>query len=177
MSHYATISTTSMDMSPVVVTYNSVDLGGTLSNVTIDFKYMKGEVHADQMGLSVIDRIVNGFEVKVTTEIAEIKNKDTWDKLFPNATLITAGGVKTIHFEDKITTKDVGQAFALKLSPISSASGDVNFDYTFAKAVPSEESSIVYGPGEQQKLKIVWNIYPDMSTTPPSWFKYGDTSI
>lgn len=177
MSSYATVTTSSMEMSPVQVTYNGVDLGGTLGNVTVDFKYAKGEIHADQFGSTVLDRVTNGVEVKVTTEIAEIKDKAIWAKIFPNATLIVDGSDKTIHWTDRMTAKDSAAFNALVLHPLANDSGVVDHDYTFFKAVPSEESSITYGPNEQARLKIVWNIYPDTSVQPASFFKYGDTTI
>ena len=73
---YATVTTSNMELTPMRVTYNGVDLGGTLANVVISAKYAKSNILADQSGSTVRDRRVSGVEITVTTELSEIKNKD-----------------------------------------------------------------------------------------------------
>jgi len=163
-------------MSPCIVTYDSLDLGGTLGNVTVEFKYTKGEIKMDQSGSTVRDRVINGVECKVTTEITQIKDKAIWDKVFPNATY-TATGTKAIDWVHQMTTRDSAGVKVLKLHPMDTDAADASEEYTFPKAIPSEESSITYGPNEQQKLKIVWNCYMDTTLTPPRFFRFGDTAI
>src|SRR5690242_7287431 len=89
---YSTITPTEMELTPMRVSFKGPgagsysDLGGTLSNVVIETKYEKAEIHADQLGTTVLDRRVKGLIVQVTTEITEIQNKDLWKVVFPHAT-------------------------------------------------------------------------------------------
>ena len=172
----AVVTTSSMELTPTRVTYNGVDLGGTLGNVVVNAKYVKSEIKADQSGSTVRDRRVSGIEVTVTTELTEIKNKDIWKVVFPHATQITTG-TAAIDFKANIGDGDLSHAETLVLHPLSAADADVTTDYTFFKAVASAESSITYGPTEQARLKIVWNILPDESAVPNKFFRYGDPAL
>lgn len=172
----AVVTTSSMELTPMRVTFNGVDLGGTLANVVINAKYSKSEIKADQSGSTIRDRRVSGIEVTVTTELAEIKNKDIWKVVFPHATLISTG-TAAIDFKQNIGDGDLSNAHELVLHPLSQSDATVSQDYTFFKAVASAESSITYGPTEQARLKIVWNILPDESAVPNKFFRYGDPAL
>lgn len=174
---YANVTTSNMELTPVQVVYNSIDLGGTLKNAVITAKYMKANIMADQFGKTVLDRRVNGLEITVTTEIAEIKNKDEWKVVFPHATEIVVGLKKAIQFNSMVGDSDLANSFPLTLHPLSIAAGTVDFDHTFFLAVSSAESAITYGPTEQAGLKIVWNVLPDTTVTPARFYRYGDTTI
>lgn len=173
----ATVTTSNMELSPMIVKYGPtgslVDLGGTLGNVVISAKYTKAEIKADQSGTTVRDRRVSGVEVTVTTEVAEIQNKDIWKIVFPHATETGTGTSGTIAFNQNIGDSDLGNAKVLVLHPESKSTLDVTGSYIFYKAVASAESSITYGPTEQSKLKIVWNILPDESQVPNRFFTFG----
>lgn len=173
---FATVTTSSMELTPMRVTFDGNDLGGTLGNVVISAKYAKSNILADQSGSTVRDRRVSGLEITVTTEIAEIKNKDLWKVVFPHATLLPAG-TAAIDFKENMGDGDLSNAAELVLHPLSKPDLDVSTDYTFFKACASAESSITYGPTEQARLKIVWNILPDESVTPNKFFRYGDPAI
>ena len=176
---FATVTPTNMELSPMKVLFGAsgsqVDLGGTLSNITISAKYMKSPLHADQFGQSVLDRRVSGVEVTVTTELAEIQDKDIWEVVFPHAEKLGTGSGSgaSILFSEAIGGSDLDVAKLLTLHPLSKDLSDTSTDYNFYKAVASEESQIVYGPTEQARLKIVWNILPDTSTEPARYFKFG----
>lgn len=173
---YATVTTSSMELTPMRVTFDGVDLGGTLSNVVISSKYAKSNILADQSGSTVRDRRVSGIEITVTTELTEIQNKDIWKVVFPHATLISTG-TAAIVFKENMGDSDLANAALLTLHPLSKADADLTTDYNFYKAVASAESSITYGPNEQARLKIVWNILPDESVSPNQFFKYGDPAV
>lgn len=176
----ATVTTSNMELSPMIVKYGTagaeVDLGGTLGNVVISAKYSKSNILADQSGSTVRDRRVSGVEVTVTTELAEIQNKDIWKIVFPHATLTGSGTSGTIAFNSNIGDSDLSNAKQLILHPESKGALDVTGSYIFFKAVASAESSISYSPTEQARLKIVWNILPDESATPNKFFKFGAES-
>jgi len=168
-----------MELTPMQVKFKATgaltytDLGGTLGNVTIETKYEKAEMKADQLGTAPIDRRVKGVIVTVTTELAEVLNMETVNTVFPVAR-IAGTTTKTLHFESKVGEGDLSKAGSLILHPLSLASSDATADYTFPLAVSSEESSITYGPDNQARLKIVWNIYLDTAETPPYLYSYGD---
>lgn len=173
---FSSINPANLELTPMRVTYNGVDLGATLGNVTVAPKFTKAEIKADQLGGTAIDRVVSGLGVQVTTELAEVLNKDIWKVVFPNAYEVLSGS-KLVQWVSKVGSHDTALAHALKLHPLSKADGDFTEDYNFYLATASEESEIVYSPTAQAKLKIVWNIYPDFTTTPPRFFTYGDPSV
>lgn len=183
MTSYATVTTSQMEMTPMRVSFKAplaltaVDLGGTLENVVITMNYKKSELKADQSGSTVRDRRVSGIEVKVTTKITQIQNKDIWKVVFPHAELVTVATQKAIVWKQAIGDSDLGNSGVLTLHPLSKINTDVDTDYTFFKACASAESEVSYGPEEQASLNVVWNILPDESTTPERFFCYGDVAI
>jgi hypothetical protein len=175
----ATITTTEMELSPMQITFNGTDLGASLGGVTISAAYKKSPLLADQSGSTVRDRRVSGIEITVKTELAQVQNKDLWGVVFPHITKegTGTGSLAAIDFKDAIGQGDQSNAFELVLHPLSKDALDLSTDYTFYKAVASAESEIVYGPEEQAKLSIVWNILPDESATPNKFFRYGDPAV
>ena len=165
-----------MELTPVRVKFSGTDLGGTLGNVVINAKYTKAEIKADQFGTLVLDRRVSGLEITVTTELNEVLNKANWNVVFPHAQYLTTS-TAAIQFNSAVGDSDLSRAHVLLLHPLSLADADVSSDHTFFKACASAESSITYGPTEQAKLKIVWNILPDTSVSPAKLYRYGDTTI
>lgn len=171
----STITPTNMELTPCRVTFNGVDLGGTLKTVKITGTYKKADIKADQLGETVIDRRVSAMEFKVETVLAEIKNKDIWKVAFPNAREISAGN-KAMYFESAIGQTDVSLAKVLLLHPLSIADATKDFDHTFYLAVAESISEVVFGPTEQQGLKVIWNILPDTGTIPARFWFHGDTT-
>lgn len=173
---YATVDATKMELTPMQVKFkppgamSAIDVGGTLSNVVIETKYEKAEIKADQYGTTVLDRRVKGLMVTVTTELTEVQTKAIWKYVFPHATV----GTDTVDLVSAIGDGDLVNAGELTLHPLSKAPTDVDFDYTFFKACSSAETSVTYGPDQQARLKIVWNILPDTSVTPARFYRYGD---
>lgn len=173
----ATVTTSKMELSPVRVTFNGVDLGGSLGNVVVTTKYNKANILADQSGNTVRDRRVSGIEVTVTTELVQVKDIDIWKVVFPNALKVTSGLNKALYVQGAIGESDLAKAGILILHPLSLPDADLSGDHKFYKACGSAESEITYGPEEQAKLKIVWNILPDDSVVPDRFYFHGDPSI
>ena len=175
----AIVTTSNMELTPMRVTYAGLELGGTMANVVISAKYSKANLVADQSGSTVRDRRVSGLEITVTTELNEVQFKNNWKVVFPHATKLGSGNTTAaaIDFKDAVGDSDLSHAAELVLHPLSKADSDLSSDYTFYKAVASAESSITYGPTEQARLKIVWNILPDDSVTPNKFFRYGDPAV
>lgn len=174
----AAITVSKFDIGPCMVTYDGVDLGGTLGNVTINFKYEKADMKADQTGNTVLDQAVSGIDVTIETEFAEVRDKTKLAKLFPNADLAGTSPHQYLDFKDKVASRMLAsKAKALSLHPIVEADSSLDYDWYFYKAAPTEESSYVFGPAEQAKLKIVWRVYLDLSVTPGQMFRMGDQSL
>lgn len=174
----AAVSVSNMDIGPCQVFFDGDDLGGTLSNVVINFKYIKTKLSADQTGPETfLDEAISGIDVTVETEIAEVRNKTTLSRIFPTATLITSGAQKALQFNDKVATRQLQFAKNLKLHPLAEADAVEDYDWLFYKAVPTEESSYTFGAAEQGRLKIVWRIYLDLSTSPGRMFRIGDKDL
>lgn len=177
MPSYANVTPTNMELSPVQVVYNSVDLGGTLGNAVINVKYTKADIKADQFGSTVLDRKVSGLDITVTTELAEVKNKSTVQVIFPMATMHTSGSETALEWDSQVGVNDLSYAQTLTLHPLSITAGTVDYDHTFFLATASSESTITYGPTEQAKMKIIWNVLPDTTVTPARFYRYGNTTI
>jgi len=186
MPSFASVVTSQMEMTPMRVSYKApealtaVDLGGTLENIVITMNYKKAELKADQSGSTVRDRRVSGIEVKVTTRLTQIQDKEIWKVVFPHATLVEEAGPpaqEAIVWSQAIGDSDLANAGELTLHPLSKENADVDTDYTFFKACASAESEVTYGPEQQASLNVVWNILPDESTTPERFFCYGDVAI
>ena len=177
----ASVHTANMELTPMRVSFGTsgseIDLGGTLSNVVVSVKYNKASILADQSGKTVRDRRVSAQMITVTTELAEIQNKDNWKVVFPHAKEIVSGGNKMMYFDASIGDSDLAHAASLVLHPLSKANNDLSGDYKFFKACSSAESEINYGPEGQAKLKIVWTILPDDSVNAERFFIHGDPTI
>lgn len=174
----AAISVSNMDIGPCQVFFDGDDLGATLSNVVINFKYMKTKLSADQTGSETyLDEAISGIDVTVETEIAEVRDKTKLSKIFPNATFITSGSQKALQFNDKVATRQLQFAKNLKLHPLVESDSSEDYDWIFYKAVPTEESTYTFGPTEQQRLKVVWRIYLDLSVSPGRMFRIGDKDL
>lgn len=174
---FASINPTNLELSPVRVTFKGVDLGATLGKVTVNMEGMKADLKADQMGDTVIDRRISGHKFTVMTELAEIQNKDNWKIVFPWMRELISGGNKAMYAESAIGKSDLADAGILVLHPLSKADSDHSGDYTFYKAIGEGKAETVYGPAEQVKLKITWNILPDFSVQPARFMFHGDTGI
>ncbi len=179
---YPTIDVDNLELTPMEVSFKGpsdidyVKLGATLDNVVIANKYSKSEMKADQFGDTVLNRKVSGCNIMVTTSLAELLNKDLLKVMFPHGTLVSTG-TKLFKFVTNVGDSDRDNAGALRLHPLSKSSTDVSEDWNFPVACASAESEFTYGPTEQLKGKIVWNIYPDLDQTPAVFAYVGDTSL
>jgi hypothetical protein len=174
---YATITTGNLELTPMRVTYKGVDLGATLDNVVITPKISTSNINADQMGTTVIDRRVSGYDISITTSLAEVLLKDNWEVIFPYASLIDSGGNKQMYFDSQIGASALAAAGVLVLHPLSKTDSDLSGDYKFWKVTAQPESEITYSPTGQAKMKVTFQVYPDFTSAPARFFVYGDPSI
>lgn len=173
----AVVTTSKLDIGPCRVTFDDLDVGGTLDNVVVNFKFMKAPLKADQSGESLRDEAISGVEITIETSIAETRSNDLLKKIFPNATPIEDSPKKALQWENLIATRMLPNAKVLTLHPLVEADDSLNFDWTIYKAMPSEESSYSFSPTDQGKMKIVWKAYLDDSVTPNRMFRYGDPTV
>lgn len=179
---YPNVTSSNLELTPMQVKFqgptdvSATDLGGTLGNVVVVSKYTKADLKADQFGDTILNRRVSGFQMTVTTELAEFKNKDLLTVLFPHGSLVGTGE-KAFHWNTNVGDDDLANAGILTLHPLSRASNDVNADWTFTKACASAESQFDFSPTAQVKAKIVWNILPDMSFSPARFATLGDKTM
>jgi len=176
-SSNANVNTQKLDLGPCRVTYGGLDLGATLGNVSVKVKYSKADLKMDQTGTTIVDKRVSGLEISVESALAEVQDKSIWKKAFPTASLVTSGMNSAMLFDNKLGLSSYDGAQLLVLHPLNKADADKSLDYNFYKAYPSEESDIVFGPTEQQKLKIVWNIFPDVSQPGYPQLFIGDSTV
>lgn len=171
-----TVTVSDLDIGPCQVIFGTTDIGSTLGNCTVKFKYDKKELKADQFGSSILDMAITGMECTVETEFAETKNRDKWALLFPNA-IETGTTHKYVDFKDATAVRQLALATALTLHPLVDASSNKDDEWYFYKALPLEDSSYVFGPAEQAKMKITWRILLDASVTPARMFRVGDHTL
>jgi len=169
---FSTITPGSFELTPCRVKHGGVDLGATLGNVKVKVETKKAELKADQLGESPIDRRVSGFDVTIETMIAELLNKARWETLFPQGHLVGAGAA--FFFDAQLGDSDRDHALPLILHPLSHADGDLTADLLFYLSTCDAKSELTQGPSEQWKMKALWNVYPDFTTTPARYMFYGD---
>lgn len=168
---------TNLDIGPCIVTYDGVDLGGTLDNVVISIKKPKANLLSDQTGSTPLDKAVTGVEITVATSLAESRVKENWKVAFPHADLVTVGPQKYIQWNNTVAQRDYTLAKVLILHPMVEDVTTFDFDHYFWKALATEESTFTLGYGEQYKLNLVWTIYPDISVQPYRFYRHGDYNI
>jgi hypothetical protein len=154
-------------------------LGATLKNIKVAFSFDKAFIKADQTGTSDIDGRVCGVKCMVSTEIAQVKDFQLFNLIFPNSQLIGnapfdgTSSTAAVQWNNTVGNSDLALAGKLRLHPQNLAATAVNYDWTFYKATSTENSEPVWGPTEQEAFKIEWRIYPDTTQTPFRWFRFG----
>ena len=176
MPSFATITSANTELTPVRVTFKGVDLGATLGNCVVAWKTEKSEIHADQLGTSVLDRRFAGLHVTVTTELAEVQNKTIWKSVFPSQDLVTSS-TKLLEWSIKVGASDLSNAGTLVLHPLSHVDSDKSGDINVDLACADENSEIIYGPKDQVRLKIVWNVLPNTAVQPARFMTFGDPAV
>jgi hypothetical protein len=174
---FAAINIPNLDIGPCQVFYNGVDLGSTLNKVVVAPKYHKAPLKADQTGDTILDQAIHGIDITVTTELAETRDKTKWQVVFPTAVLAGVFPADFLTFNEATSVRDLTRAQSLLLHPLVESDTGFNKDHFFYKVLATEESSLTIGPAEQYKLKIVWRVYPDITTTPFRFYRYGDHTL
>ncbi len=173
----ATVNPNNISLTPQRVTFNGVDLGGTVASVKIKKDIKMSDIMVDQFGKTPIDKVVSGYAYEVTFELAEVKFKPNWKVVFPSDSLITSGPNQSVRSDMQIGDHLLAHSALLNLHPLEASNADVSTDYNFPKAASIQTSEIDYGPEKQSGLKVTMVIFPDLSASPPHFMTYGDPSI
>jgi hypothetical protein len=173
----ATVTPSNFDIGPCQILFNGIDLGGTSGGVKIKFKYEKTKLTADQTGKTTLDQAISGMDCSVSTEFQETRNKTNFQLLFPSATITLTSGHQHIDFADATANRQLPLAAPLQLHPLEESLSGADYDWYFYKAVPQEDSEYGFGPAEQAKLKIMWQIYLDLTVTPGRLFRVGNHAL
>lgn len=174
---FSNVSPGFFELSPCRVTYKGIDLGATLSNVAVKIEVDLAELKSDQYGSLAIDRRESGFKCTIETELAEVQLKDNWKVVFPAHKLVTSGGSSVFYFDSAVGSSMRDLAGQLILHPLSKADADLSSNILVWLAAAEGKAEITYSPSGQQKIKVVWHMYPDFTTLPPRFLIYGDPSV
>lgn len=177
MSSSSNVNTRNIELSPMRVTYNGVDLGGTEGGVDVSMKTKTAAIKVDQFGDTEVDSVVSGQEYMVKLTLVESKDKGKWKVAFPFIRLIDNGTDKQMYFEVKVGTHLLDLAQALVLHPQSKDDSDKAGDFLFYKAVAKSATELKFGPDKQVGLQVEFMIYPDTTTTPARYLVHGDPAI
>jgi len=174
---YSNVQASNFELTPCRLKYNSADLGGTLGNVLVKVENSLAELKADQFGTSPLDHKVTGLKVTIETELAESQLKDNWKVVFPQHQIVTSGLNKLFIFQSAVGASMRALAKTLILHPLSRADSDLAGDVKIFLAAAEGKSEIPFSPSEQQKIKCVWNAYPDLNQIPALYMLFGDPAI
>lgn len=177
MGSQAIITPGNLELTPMRVKFNGVDLGATLEGVTVAVNYKTSDLMADQFGTTRIDSRVSGKEFSVKMILAEVGKKENWKIAFPHAKMITSGGNKMMYFDMAIGDSMLARAQVLLIHPLSKDDADLAGDFSFYKAVCKSASEVKYGPEDQVGLEVEFSIFPDTSVSPARFFVHGDPSL
>lgn len=173
----ATVTPALMELTPMRVKFNGVDLGGTLEGVTVTIETDKSEIKADQFGTSPLDKRATGLKVMVKTTLSEIQLKDNVKVLFPHQSLVTSGPNKAMYFTNPVGASDIASAHPLILHPLSKIDADLSGDFKFYLACADEKIEAKFTADKQVGYAVTWTIYPDTSVVPARYLFMGDPSI
>ncbi len=173
---FSTITPGNLQLSPCRVTYKGVDLGAT-DKVTLKIAQKLSPIKADQLGDTVIDDKISGTHITIETALDETLLKANWKVVFEANKLVTSGPNTAFYVDSQIGAGMSALGGVLVLHPLDKADGDLSADINVFIATANPTSDLVFSATEQQKLKVVFTVYPDFTTTPPRFMLYGDVNV
>jgi hypothetical protein len=172
----ANVSPQDIPLTPMRVTWNGVDLGGTTDHCTVSIKYAMANIEVDQFGKTILDTVVSGMAFHVKLTLAESRNADKWAVAFPSMHEVINSGVKSMYADMQVGDHLLAKAKTLVLHPLERADADLNGDFTFTKAICQNASEVKYGPDKQTGLTVEFMVFPDTSVSPAKFMIFGDPS-
>lgn len=177
MSSNASVTPSNILLSPMRISFNGVDLGGTEGGVTFSAKTKTADIKTDQTGDEAVSSVVMGTEYEVSCILSEVKNKSNWKVAFPFAKLVTSGLQKAIHLENVTGTDLLQYGQALLMHPLQNDNTDLNEDILCYKAVPVAAAAVKFEHGKQAGLQVTFKIYMDSTVSPPRYVHFGDPAV
>lgn len=168
-----------MDLTPVKVYWKphsstaEVYLGGTLGNCKISVGYEKADIKSDQTGVTVLDKRISGAKFMIETEIAQVNDINILGYIYPSASALSASA---LQWNNHMGTSDLLISGQLRIHPQNLADANDTGDWTFFVACPTEISERTYGPTTQSVYKVQWTVYPDTSTDPYRFARFGSSA-
>ena len=171
------INSQNLRMGPCTLKLGTTDLGGTMDGVTLKVSTKTADLKLDQTGDTVIDQSITGFEMSVETTLAEAADKSLMAKISPYADVVTSGLNKKIVMKNVVGTQLMQYAETLVVHPSHLPETDKSEDFTFPKAIIKSDFTLDYATGKQRGIKVTITALPDFSTTPATYYTYGDPAI
>lgn len=171
------ITPSNIQLSPMRVTFNGVDLGGTVEGVSVNPKYKLADIKVDQFGDTIVDAVVAGQGYNIKFVLAETLDVTKWKVAFPHSKLVGTFPNQSIYFDMQTGDKVSLHAAQLILHPLDKTDGDTTADFLFYKAVAMSASEVKYGPDKQTGLQVEMLCLPDTSVLPAKFMTYGNPNI
>lgn len=178
MGSSANVQGGNLELTPMRVNYDGIDLGGTHGHVEVAVQYKLADLTVDQFGGTPVDSRVSSQAFHVKFTLAELQKKENWKVAFPHAKLVDNGvGGKMMYFDAQIGDSLLARSKILILHPLSKDDSDKSGDYKFFKAGAKSATTVKYGHDAQSGLEVEMHIYPDSTVLPARFFIHGDPSI
>lgn len=168
------VTASNMLLEPMTVTFNSVDLGGTVGGVEVSIAHEGLPLNADQWYGMPRGELQTNIQVEVSMTLSEL-TAATWQDVmaFVGDTHTPSMGTAVEGFgTSKLGTDVFTSAAQLKLKPVGAANDARNL--TFHKAIPIPES-ISYSGTDLSTMSLTFRCIPDATLdTSISVFCFGD---
>ena len=162
-------------VSSAALIVDGVDVG-LVSGVKIDIKELTTEVMTDQLGKMKVNHFYVGNEISGECTFDEFTAVNM-KKAFPQASLVTSGGVSKLMFGKQVGSDYYSLAKQFKIIPTSDDTTYLGRNFVFWKGVFVGEASAEYGPDKKLVFKSKMMFYPDVSQPSGMWLGYmGDPS-
>lgn len=158
-------STQNVKVGVCSVEFGGTDLGYTKGGVAVEVTTESYKVTVDQFGQSVVNEVITGRSITVTTPLAET-TVDNLVSIMPGATKVVDGTDSSKVKAEILTgvgTSLLDAADKLVLHP-EAAGTDVNEDIVLPKAATPGAFSLNYAIEGERVYEAVWTGYPDETT-------------
>lgn len=149
---------------------------GLVSGVKVTLKEDVKEVKTDQLGTMPANHFNVGMLASGELTFDEFTPTQL-KKAFPQAALVTSGGVTQLSFGKQIGSDYFSIAQALLFIPTSDDTAYAGRHLLLHKVAFMGDASVEYGPEKKITIKAKFQCYPDLTQNPGQWIGYfGDPS-